>query len=1162
MRAARDLLKKQKPKEEVPETTKEEERALSQDEIKGTRGPGKKGETAEDRTKRVCKRWRNAIWLVRIQVLEEKILKLKDFPLCTGDLPPEEKKKKVFGKRALERMEQIKELQALRQEQLVWQIEENLRLQFRLGLALHHVGKHFDALECLERVCANEELIIETAKEKEKRLKMETEEKKRLLKESLKAESTKQRKKNTLGPAPVLKSPAEIAKEKKQAFDNEKKEALRKLRNRGSGADGNDEDEEGNEDYKVHVWAARCAVALFKQTKTHSYLEKAYGHYHTSIECMTVPIDNYDLSTKLRLPLVYYELGLLFENFGSMQAAMDMYRRAMAEFPQTRFYFDCMYRACLVGKYLFFITSDEKSKRELLNKCLDMLVFLLEALPVQIEESHIILLYARTLEASTDPSIRYRAGAAFESLFAYCHDTKQANAHLCDDFKTWNDGAANWLKFAQEIEECHEPLLVKDAYEIYLGRVNAKRRAGKALDEYVDIPTFLKVAQNYANFQNFKDATKYAELALKKDRLNKEVRSAISKYSKIHKAKLDNEVSSVNTLHQRWKERAWTAKSINRLRFNELERLEKQYKKNRFDKEARKLLAYYDKDKWRAKFLFEVSCAIRVQRFVRNKFVCWKVQEQFRTKYLARASAAYSNFQRHPFSNKVRQEILAVNASRFCPRKHAIRRLAQTVHQQNDAAFVILRMCHSFLTRRRVREGIANTKRKRDERNHHAATIIQCLIRKKLAYLKVIVTIQDWAKKAVAAIVIQKFYRWRNTTFQHSVTRIINKMRASRQHALDSFRIIMAYLVRRKIRKLRNEKAVLTAAQIAREKERKKHARKLRRNEAASKIQLMFRNVRYNLMSRVSSEAILGRASAPFSRVSLKLLQRYTDLPHLDIPQSIDDTSTVISQLRAPYVSPGLRPDTPAFIAACKQTEAFITGSFIEADCMMLSTMLRHNDCQLKHLILYNIEDATHMGFEDALLTGLRVCKSIRRISLLQCTFTPSFYEGLYRIIQVENPRLREVFIEKCNGNGNIAQTSDATHSSSTSMALNTMKLYAPELIALNGRLLKDFLNYNIPGLRRLSLHGLYLRDEDMAPIIEGMHGMKDDSGWKNVYGDVFRAPKNLELFSAMVGTGWQLLLLVLAVILYAMAGPLLHGKFSLLLLRFPFATVLLETSS
>jgi transmembrane 9 superfamily protein 3 len=45
------------------------------------------------------------------------------------------------------------------------------------------------------------------------------------------------------------------------------------------------------------------------------------------------------------------------------------------------------------------------------------------------------------------------------------------------------------------------------------------------------------------------------------------------------------------------------------------------------------------------------------------------------------------------------------------------------------------------------------------------------------------------------------------------------------------------------------------------------------------------------------------------------------------------------------------------------------------------------------------------------------------------------------------------------------------------------------------------------------------------------------------VHGDVFRAPESLVLFSAMLGTGGQLLLLVLAVILYAMAGPLLHGN-------------------
>ena len=68
-----------------------------------------------------------------------------------------------------------------------------------------------------------------------------------------------------------------------------------------------------------------------------------------------------------------------------------------------------------------------------------------------------------------------------------------------------------------------------------------------------------------------------------------------------------------------------------------------------------------------------------------------------------------------------------------------------------------------------------------------------------------------------------------------------------------------------------------------------------------------------------------------------------------------------------------------------------------------------------------------------------------------------------------------------------------------------------------------------------------YAKKEELD--MEGLQSMGEDSGWKQVQGDVFRAPENLILFSAMLGTGWQLLLLVLGVILYAMAGPLIHGN-------------------
>jgi transmembrane 9 superfamily protein 3 len=52
---------------------------------------------------------------------------------------------------------------------------------------------------------------------------------------------------------------------------------------------------------------------------------------------------------------------------------------------------------------------------------------------------------------------------------------------------------------------------------------------------------------------------------------------------------------------------------------------------------------------------------------------------------------------------------------------------------------------------------------------------------------------------------------------------------------------------------------------------------------------------------------------------------------------------------------------------------------------------------------------------------------------------------------------------------------------------------------------------------------------------------MVEDSGWKQVHGDVFRPPTYLCLFSAFLGAGCQLLVVAIGCILFAIAGPM-HG--------------------
>ncbi|KAJ8477040.1 hypothetical protein OPV22_020767 [Ensete ventricosum] len=68
-----------------------------------------------------------------------------------------------------------------------------------------------------------------------------------------------------------------------------------------------------------------------------------------------------------------------------------------------------------------------------------------------------------------------------------------------------------------------------------------------------------------------------------------------------------------------------------------------------------------------------------------------------------------------------------------------------------------------------------------------------------------------------------------------------------------------------------------------------------------------------------------------------------------------------------------------------------------------------------------------------------------------------------------------------------------------------------------------------------------YAREDDDLETLE--RDASEESGWKLVHGDVFRPPLNLVLLSAVVGTGAQLALLVLLVILLAIIGMLYVGR-------------------
>lgn len=98
------------------------------------------------------------------------------------------------------------------------------------------------------------------------------------------------------------------------------------------------------------------------------------------------------------------------------------------------------------------------------------------------------------------------------------------------------------------------------------------------------------------------------------------------------------------------------------------------------------------------------------------------------------------------------------------------------------------------------------------------------------------------------------------------------------------------------------------------------------------------------------------------------------------------------------------------------------------------------------------------------------------------------------------------------------------------------MVLFLMGLVALIllRTLKKDYARYGL-------VHDLEDGDADDDEKEALHHDKVEDAGWKQVHGDVFRAPQWLPLFAALVGTGWQIVVLTLGVILFAVLGPL-HG--------------------
>lgn len=121
----------------------------------------------------------------------------------------------------------------------------------------------------------------------------------------------------------------------------------------------------------------RCALQIFLKTHEHDVLETGYKYYKCAIE---------SLHSMFHLPSLLLEFARVMEYYGAFEAARDLYTQILTSFPGFRGYFSAFYRSAIVGRYMSSLTSDPAVREESVNKCIDILQFLLEALPSDVEE--------------------------------------------------------------------------------------------------------------------------------------------------------------------------------------------------------------------------------------------------------------------------------------------------------------------------------------------------------------------------------------------------------------------------------------------------------------------------------------------------------------------------------------------------------------------------------------------------------------------------------------------------------------------------------------------------------------------------------------------------------------------------------------------------------
>ena len=241
------------------------------------------------------------------------------------------------------------------------------------------------------------------------------------------------------------------------------------------------------------------------------------------------------------------------------------------------------------------------------------------------------------------------------------------------------------------------------------------------------------------------------------------------------------------------------------------------------------------------------------------------------------------------------------------------------------------------------------------------------------------------------------------------------------------------------------------------------------------------------------------RQQARQQQVLQQLHAQHSSSSRLQAARAATQSST--AQHPVQYRVPGINQHSEQFLSLARQETVVCGGAFSAADCMMLSMVLRSPACAVRQLLLEEVDEtcSSNACFEFDLLAALAKCRSVRAVYVFGGSWTPSFLTALVQLVQVDNPRITTLGVEKIERAG---------------MCCDVLSTHA-------GRLLCDYFNYSAPGLQELTLHGCALRDSQVELLSKGLEvnssvrtvclslNLLSDLGFVLVFGAVCRNRKS-----------------------------------------------------